>query len=210
MGCSQKALVLVHPALLSVFGGSVCWAGDRFALDFVWTTTIDGELGLKAQVGFEPLSVCPCWGGAEQARCFLHCAVHVWKCWQELKWTGGSRRCWAPASKAKSELQRNGLLHAIEVASFFSVDVTSFDKWLFHETELLSEVVQWALVCSETTGWKRRQCIIIRSVIASEVVQGCWVVFQQCWAALAWFGGQDDEVQHKTGFERHLKASAQR
>lgn len=32
MGCSQKALVLVHPALLSVFGGSVCWAGDRFAL----------------------------------------------------------------------------------------------------------------------------------------------------------------------------------
>lgn len=124
----------------------------QICLGFVWTTTIHGKLSLKAQVGFEPLSICPCWGGAEQARCFLHCAVHVWRCWQELKWASGSRRCWAPASKAKSELQRNGLLHAIEVASFFLVDVTSFDKWLFHETELLSEVVQWALVLKLLDG----------------------------------------------------------
>lgn len=70
------------------------------------------------------------------------------------------------------------------VFGFFSTDINHFDKWLFHEIELLI-IMQAPLVYLETNGWKCLQCIVIHLTIVSRAEPGCWVMSHElCWADL--------------------------
>lgn len=125
---------------------------------------------------------------------FLHCVLYIFRCangnWKAscgkpaTSFRTSFSRSWIVTSKANCNLQSMASSRPSGVFGFFSIGINHFDKWLFHEIELLN-IMQAPLVYVETNGWKCLQCIIIHLTIVSRAEPGCWVVSRElCWAHL--------------------------